>query len=117
MMAKQKQRFVVSWIPTSDVERACAKRGQREGDDTSFWDWIEPEDCERFRAFPNFGLALKCARDRIAEDVFAEPRIERQDRIENHDEAGRWDAWEGVERWAVQSADVDPDHYDLRDAA
>lgn len=103
--------FVVSWVPLDEVKRACTKLGQRDGDGTSFWDWIEPEHCERTKGFDEFEPALRFAKTVAQLDAFSEARIERL-RLTEDDDDGT--SWEADARWDVRE-DTGPHREDAPD--
>jgi hypothetical protein len=110
-------RYIVSWVPTTSVEKACRRLGMKDGDDTSFWDWIEPEDCQNQIAAKTFAEAVRDAGRVVLRDVFGEVRIERQNLVQNHDDLGNvysGKSWETDAVWNVQDGDApdesDPDY-------
>ncbi len=101
-------RYTVSWTPTKDVIAACQKRGMKDGDGTSFWDWIEPEYCTKTQHCPDFTKAVHFARFVLPEDCFGEAMIERLSLTRDHDDLGntfRSKSWEVDATWHVQPDD------------
>jgi hypothetical protein len=102
------KRYIVSWTPTKAVESACRKRGMRDGDGTSFWDWIEPDNCSEHREFTSFAAARTFARKVLPLDCFGEVTIERQKLVRDHDDLGnvfRRKSWQTDATWHVQPDD------------
>ena len=85
---REQVRYVVSFVPTDDVVRRCEALGMREGDGSSFWDWMEPEDCEQTRAKRTFAEAIEHARAVLPRDVFDEVRIAREQLVQEQDDLG-----------------------------
>lgn len=103
-MADLRTRFLVEWTPTADVKRACAVKGMRAGDKTSFWDWIDPEHCTKQRTFVTFDSAVKFARSMSPVDAFGMGRVTRQievDILDEDDEPTGETKWDDDALWEI----------------
>lgn len=69
--------FQISWAPTKDAERLSAERGRKEGDGTSFWDWIEEDQITLVKPRSTFDGAVIIAREKLPLDVSGQVRIAR----------------------------------------
>lgn len=106
----EESRYLVSWVPLRAVEAACRKRGMKAGDGTSFWDWIEPEECAQTLEKRSFFEAVYAARAVLPFDVCGEVRISREVLIRNHDDLGNvlpGRSWEEEAVWHLHDADDD----------
>jgi hypothetical protein len=86
------------------VIAACRRRGMRDGDDTSFWDWIEPGQCEEQMEKRTFFEAVFAAKAVLKFDVVGEVRIARQVLVNDHDDLGnvfKGKSWEDDCVWHV----------------
>jgi hypothetical protein len=115
-------RYLVSWVPLSDVEKLCRQRGMKDGDSTSFWDWCEPEACQQTIEKRSFAEAVFAAKAVLKYDVCGEVRIERQALVRDHDDIGnvfKSKSWEEDAVWHLHDpADVlTEDEPDYRAAA
>jgi hypothetical protein len=115
-------RFLISWVPTAEVEKQCRAAGMKDGDGTSFWDWIAPEACQRTNTRVTFADAVALARQVLPLDVCGEVRIERQDLVNDRDDLGhvfKSKSWEQTASWHIHDPADSPNETapDYRDAA
>lgn len=95
-------RFYVEWHPTDEIEAACRKEGMKDGDGSSFWDWVEPPDFAKTKIFQAFGEAVTFALSIASQDCFGGARIYRQEQNVIKDGKRsflRWDDecfWDGI---------------------
>ena len=72
------QKLEIQYQELSKVQMACQQRGMKEGDNSSFWDWIEPSSYQT-RIFvggkDKFSEAVSQAALLIEGDVWRCPRI------------------------------------------
>lgn len=106
--------YRVSWQPISDVVAEAMRLGMKEGDGTSFWDWMDPYSCEKSREFPFWQPAVTFAKKVAKKDVFGAARIQKMvkmGKIEDRD-----DCWEVEATWDVTPGEFaamhDPDYND-----
>jgi hypothetical protein len=97
--------YRIEWIPIKIVEAAAERLGRRDGDGTSIWDWLEPDNYTQsvFRA--TFRGAARAARQALPFDAFGEERIYRQGEIMQP--WGRAEI-EDREHWDVQAGGPGP---------
>lgn len=75
----------IEWTPTDKVEAAARAAGMREGDGTSLWDWVEPEDFTVKEYAARFEDAERRARDRLDLDCFGEVRLSATLNVQRRD--------------------------------
>ena len=108
-MTATMERFTTSWHPLDFVKIECAKRGMKEGDNTSFWDWMRPEDCESFSTSNTFASAKAEAISVRPFDCFGAPRVEHWEWVGGK----RSGYWERTRMWEIHGDDAredDPDY-------
>lgn len=88
------QRFVVTFIPADLAEDLARQHGWSEDSNTSWWDHIEPDQCEREFLMPNKGLAIATAKRVFPDDLNGEVHIARERSVEHCDHIGPWTEWE-----------------------
>ena len=97
-------KYRIEWVPKKIVEAAAVRLGQRDGDGTSIWDWLESDNHVRSVARATFSGAVRAAKQALPFDAFGETRIYLQVEI--------MQPWgieiEDRERWDVQSGGTDP---------
>ena len=109
----QTERFEASWHPVTAAQNLSIKRGRKEDDGTSFWDWIEQDQIEVTRPFPALAAAGRYAKACVKNDCFGQVNICKQ--VFNEDD----NLWEDVAMWWVfhdtKLKDLNPDSPDVDD--
>lgn len=101
-------RYVIAWVPLEEVKATCAKAGMKDGDGTSYWDWVEPCACEHSSETGSFKSAVEAARQVLPKDTCGQVRIERLCLEQDRDDLGNFfntHSWETDAVWHLTSAD------------
>lgn len=97
-------RFLSEHTPTSHVETVARDRGMKDGDGSSFWDWLEPEECTIAKEYKRFRYAADHAKKHVEVDVFGEARIREQHAVYHN---GRVIDWRTQAMWHVYPETTD----------
>ena len=99
MEQKREVRWMVTYLPYEEQKALAMRRGMKDQDDGSLWDYIEPDECEReVGPFTNFRKAVAKAKALVPCDSIGETRVEEQwSRLGDYGKL-RWDT---LKYWAI----------------
>lgn len=108
-------RYIVQWQPAADVEALAVERGMKEGDNSSYWDWVDLSECEQTQMVQTFAQAVEVAKANFPIDVCGEVTISREHLVNDLDDLGTihdTKSWCDDATWSVTDEDEQPDEYD-----